>query len=159
MLSMNCRMSQKWANLFLKNTFARFGDCRIIQSCILLLVCFSPISFLEITIPCMVSRACVPKSSANHLAPHVFSQKCFVDLIFGHRFLSIFSGIFRVLCKVISKYNKINLCINPCNSESIMVTKKSGGKNVIFWRKKKLRKRHQMVHSLVEMLSITMITK
>jgi hypothetical protein len=40
-----------------------------------------------------------------------------------------------------------------------MVTQKSGWKNVIFRTKKKLKKRHQSVHSLVEMLSITMITK
>ena len=110
MLSTNCRMSQKWENLFLENTFARLGDCRIIQSCILLLVDFLPSLVLEFARPCMVSRACVPKSSANYLVRVEFSQKCFVDLIFGHRFLSIFSKFFRVLCKVISKYNKINLC-------------------------------------------------
>ena len=40
------------------------------------------------------------KSSAIYLVRVEFSQKSFVDLIFGHRFLSIFSKIFRVLCKV-----------------------------------------------------------
>jgi len=49
------------------------------------------------------------KSSANYLVRVEFSQKCFVDLIFGHRFLSIFLETFRVLCKLISKSNKFNL--------------------------------------------------
>jgi hypothetical protein len=40
-----------------------------------------------------------------------------------------------------------------------MVTCFRGVQKVIFWRQKKLKKRHQPVHSLVEMLSITMITK
>ena len=71
----------------MKNTFAHFGDCRIIQSCIFLLVDFFPILVLEIARPCMLSQLMIPKSSANRLAPHVFSQKCFVDLIFGHRIL------------------------------------------------------------------------
>jgi len=40
-----------------------------------------------------------------------------------------------------------------------MVTCFGGVQKVIFGSKKKLKKRHQLVHSLVEMLSITMITK
>jgi hypothetical protein len=40
-----------------------------------------------------------------------------------------------------------------------MVTQKSGCEKVIFGAQKKLKKRHQPVHSLVGMLSITMITK
>ena len=52
----------------------------------------------------------VPKSSANYLATHVFSQKCFAILIFGHLFLSIFSEIFWVLCKLVLINNKFNLC-------------------------------------------------
>jgi hypothetical protein len=47
-------MSQKWENLFLENTFARLGDCRIIQSCILLLVDFFPKFILENARPCML---------------------------------------------------------------------------------------------------------
>jgi hypothetical protein len=58
-----------------------------------------------------------------------------------------------------SKYNKINLCNNSKKNESIMVTQKSRWRKVIFGAQKKLEKRHQPVHSLVEMLSITMITK
>ena len=49
------------------------------------------------------------KSSAIYLVRVEFSQKCFVDLIFGHRFLSIFLKFCRVLCKLISKSNKFNL--------------------------------------------------
>ena len=99
MLSINCRMSQKWETIFLENTFARFWDCRIIQSCIFLLDDFCPFLFLDVTRAYMVSWQWYRKSSANHLARVEFSQKCFVDLIFGHRFLSIFSKFFRVLCK------------------------------------------------------------
>jgi hypothetical protein len=40
-----------------------------------------------------------------------------------------------------------------------MVTCFGWVQKVIFWRQKKLEKRHQPIHSLVEMLSITMITK
>ena len=54
----------------------------------------------------MMSCACVPKSSANYLVRVEFSQKCFVDSIFGHRFLSIFSKFFRVLCKSNRKITK-----------------------------------------------------
>jgi len=50
-------------------------------------------------------RACSKKSSAIYLVRVEFSQKYFVDLIFGHRFLSIFSKFFRLLCKVESKNN------------------------------------------------------
>jgi hypothetical protein len=60
---------------------------------------FCPFLFLEFARAYMVSHACVPKSSANYLVRVEFSQKCFVDLIFGHRFLSIFSKFFRLLCK------------------------------------------------------------
>jgi hypothetical protein len=59
----------------------------------------------------MVCRACVPKSSANYLVRVEFSQKCFVDLIFGHTFYVHFSKFFRLLCKFESKNNKIKLCI------------------------------------------------
>ena len=116
-----CWMSQKRGNIFPENKNARFGHLRINNSRIwreianfgaksrfFLLGDFCPILYLDIARAYMVSCACVPKSSANYLVRVEFSQKCFVDLIFGHRFLSIFSKFFRVLCKVISKYNKIN---------------------------------------------------
>jgi hypothetical protein len=60
----------------------------------------------------MVSRTCVPKSSANYLVRVEFSQKCFVDLIFGHRILVHFLRNFSTLVQIESKYNKINLCNN-----------------------------------------------
>ena len=52
-----------------------------------------------------------PKSSANHLVRVEFSQKCFVDLIFGHRILVHFLKNFSSLEQSRIKYNKINLCI------------------------------------------------
>ena len=58
---------------------------------------------LQITTAFMVRCACVPKSSAKHLVRVEFSQKCFVDLIFGHTFLVHFSKLFRLLCKFESK--------------------------------------------------------
>jgi hypothetical protein len=56
----------------------------------------------------MVSHAFVRKSSANYLAPRIFAQKGFEVSILGHTFYVHFSKIFRVLCKVESKYNKFN---------------------------------------------------
>ena len=52
------------------------------------------------------------KSSANHLVRVEFSQKSFVDLIFGHRILVHFLKNFSSLEQSRIKYNKINLCIS-----------------------------------------------
>jgi hypothetical protein len=60
----------------------------------------------------MVLRCWCRKSSANYLVRVEFSQKCFVDLIFGHTFLVHFLRIFSSLVQIESKYNKINLCNN-----------------------------------------------
>jgi hypothetical protein len=60
----------------------------------------------------MVSYAFIRKSSANYLVRVEFSQKCFVDLIFGHTFLVHFLRNFSSLVQIESKYNKINLCNN-----------------------------------------------
>jgi hypothetical protein len=106
-------MFQKRGNIFPENKNARFGHLRINNSriwreiAIFLLGDFCPILFLDITRAYMTSCACVQKSSANYLVRVEFSQKCFVDSIFGHRFLSIFSKFFRLLCKSNRKNNKI----------------------------------------------------
>jgi len=100
------RMCQIRQNLFPENTFARNRHISPPNSGILtrkcafwLLEVFVPFLFLEIVRAYMVLLHWCRKSSANYLARVEFSQKSFVDLIFGHRFLSIFSGIFRLLCK------------------------------------------------------------
>jgi hypothetical protein len=140
-------MCQIRQNLFRENTFAPIRHINVpnsahfgTQPCILLLEDFCPILFLEFTTAYMVLRICVPKSSAKHLARVEFSQKCFVDLIFGHRFLSIFSGIFRVLCKLISKYNKINLCNNSKKQRAYWSQKKVDEKKSFLAPKKSLKK-------------------
>ena len=126
------RMSRIRQNLFLENTFARFGHINAPNSGILTRKCafwlledFCPFLFLKFARAYMVWRACVPKSSAKHLARVEFSQKYFVDLIFGHRFLSIFSKFFRLLCKSNRKITKIILCNNG---------KKREHNGHMFWR-------------------------
>ena len=52
------------------------------------------------------------KSSAIYLVRVEFSQKSFVDLIFGHRILVHFLKNFSSLVQRRIKYNKINLCIS-----------------------------------------------
>ena len=47
----------------------------------------------------MVSQIMIPKSSAKYLATRRFSQKGFVDLIFGHRSCPIFK-IFLTLVQI-----------------------------------------------------------
>lgn len=108
------RMCQNPQNLFLENTFAQIRHINapisgiLTRKCaFLLLEDFGLILFLKFTTAYMVLHICVPKSSANHLVRVEFSQKSFVDLIFGHRFLSIFSKFFRLLCKTNRKITKL----------------------------------------------------
>jgi len=54
----------------------------------------------------MVSQITFQKSSAKHLATRRISQKCFVDLIFGHHrcpFLKIFSSLVQSRYRNITK--------------------------------------------------------
>ena len=112
-------MCQNWQNLFQENTFAQIRHINTpfsahfgTQSCIFLLEEFCPILFLDIMRAHMVSCPWCRKSSANYLARVEFSQKSFVDLIFGHTFLVHFLKNFSSLVQIESKYNKINLCNN-----------------------------------------------
>jgi hypothetical protein len=71
----------------------------------------------------MVSKIMLQKSSAKHLATRRISQKCFVDLIFGHRscpILKTFSSL------VQSRYRNITKLIYEIKvkNESIMVSLK-----------------------------------
>ena len=146
------RMCPNRQNLFRENTFAQIRHIKSpfsahfgTQSCILLLEDFCPFLFLDVTRAYMVSCHWCRKSSANYLARVEFSQKSFVDLIFGHTFLVHFLRNFSSLVQIESKYNKINLCNNSKKNESIMVTQKSRWQKVIFGAQKKLKKRHQPV--------------
>ena len=54
----------------------------------------------------MVSQNAFPKSSAKHLATRGFSQKCFVDVDFGHHscpFLRIFLTLVQIRIEKITK--------------------------------------------------------
>jgi len=54
----------------------------------------------------MVSQNAFPKSSAKHLATRGFSQKGFVDLIFGHHscpILKIFSTLVQIRIEKVTK--------------------------------------------------------
>jgi len=68
--------------------------------------------------------------------PRVFVEKCFVVSIFGHTFYVHFSKIFRVLCKVESKYNKFILENNTVIIRAYWSDKKWRGKSDFFDRKK-----------------------
>ncbi len=86
---------------------------------------------------------CDPKKfrklpSAVRFFPKVFRRSRFWTSIFVH-FLKIFSSL--VQSRI--KNNKIYFMNCMYKYESIMVTQKSGWKNVSFWSKKKLKKRHQ----------------
>jgi len=58
-------------------------------------------AFLHFTIfaPCMVSRLCAEKSSANYLVPRVFAQKGFAISIFGHFFCPFSENFFESCAK------------------------------------------------------------
>jgi len=71
------------------------------------------------------------KSSAKHLATRRISQKCFVDLDFGHRscpFLRIFSSLVQSRFRNITKLIYIIIDKN----ESIMVSQKMAPKKPIY---------------------------
>ena len=69
----------------------------------------------------MVSEILIQKSSANYLVRVEFSQKGFVDSIFGHHRCP-FSKIFLTLVQIrIEKITKL-IYIFLCKNESIMVT-------------------------------------
>ena len=54
----------------------------------------------------MVSQILLQKSSAKHLAPRRISQKCFVDLDYGHHrcpFLKTFSSLVQIRIEEITK--------------------------------------------------------
>ena len=80
-----------------------------------LLGIFITFSRIPFATPCMVSHLTCSKSSANYLVRVEFVEKGFEVSIFGHTFYVRFSKFFRVLCKVISKNNKINLCLKEEN--------------------------------------------
>ena len=137
------RMCPNRQNLFRENTFAQIRHIKApfsahfgTQSCILLLEDFCPFLFLDVTRAYMVSCHWCRKSSANYLARVEFSQKCFVDLIFGHRFLSIFLKIFRLLCKSNRNITKLIYVIIVKKREHNGHTKKWMRKSH-FWRPKK----------------------
>ena len=56
---------------------------------------------------CMVCCTCNQKSSANYLAPRVFSQKGNGVSIFGHTFLSISQNFFDFCAKFFRKTTKL----------------------------------------------------
>ena len=80
----------------------------------------------------MVSQKMFWKSSAKHLATRGFSQKGFVDLIFGHHRCP-FSGNFSSLVQI--RFRNITKLIYEIirKKKSIMVTKNIDTKKVIFW--------------------------
>ena len=133
-------MCQIRQNLFRENTFARnrhISPPNSAPNCAFwLLEDFCPILFLDFARAYMVSCACVQKSSANYLVRVEFSQKGFVDLIFGHRFLSISWKFFRVLCKSNRNITKLIYVIIVKKREHNGHTKKWMRKSH-FWRPKK----------------------
>ena len=61
----------------------------------------------------MVSQLMIQKSSAKHLATRGFSQKGFVDLIFGHRscpFPGYFSSLVQIRIEEITKLIYVIIC-------------------------------------------------
>ena len=89
----------------------------------------------------MISSKCDKLCRKFYLVPRVFSQKGFDISIFGHFFCPFSQNFFDSCAKKIEN-NKIILCNMCVKNESIMVTQKSGRKKLIFWPKKKLKKRH-----------------
>lgn len=73
---------------------------------------FGKITFVQYFRTIMVCKISSQKSSANYLAPRVFSQKSFVDSIFGH-FFCPFSEIFSTLVQSFStKITKLIYVVN-----------------------------------------------
>ena len=76
------------------------------------------------------------KSSAKHLATRRISQKCFVDLIFGHRscpFPENFSSLVQIRIEEITKL----IYEIKVKNESIMVTTINGTKKCDFSDRKR----------------------
>ena len=96
---------------------------------------------------CMVSQIMVQKSSAKYLATRRFSQKGFVDLIFGHRWCP-FSRNFSTLVQIRNEKITNLIYVIIIKNDSIMVTCFWWVQKVIFWAEIFWHVTHHLSHNL-----------